>query len=277
MMTNTALEQKISALCDNFAGTIGICAKTTEGNHSYALNSTDIYPTASVIKIFILYTLLKQNDTSALNRRITVTAQDHAMGSGALMHLDPDLTPTIKDLATLMMMISDNTATNMLINHLGLETINTAIKDAGLKNSRLGGLVDFETLSKDPADLGTATPEDFVTLLLDIRHGNLLDEDNAKLFWDIMRIQKYIDPLRKHLPCNPYAREYNLPEDVWVASKTGGLAGMRTESGLVHTPNAEWAISIMIKDMPQDINFSSLSAASALISDISLAFYEEWS
>ena len=271
------LTNKIEDLCNALDGTVGICARSTDGKHEYTRHSTDTYPTASTIKIFILYSLLKNKPLKSLEERLPITEQNKTSGSGTLMYLDDGLTPTLKDLATLMMMISDNTATNMIMDYLGIDKINEDIKNAGLQNTQLGEKIDFKTLSKDPSLLGTATPEDFVTLLLNIRQGSELSEENETLFWDIMRIQKYIEPLRKHLPCNPYAREYGLSEDVWVASKTGGLDSMRAESGLIHTPKTEWAISVMVKDMPHDINFSSLAQASQLISEISLLFYNEWS
>src|SRR5207248_2143203 len=84
-------------------------------------------------------------------------------------------------------------------------------------------------------------------LLSALRRGELVPTGYVEQVLDVMRIQKYIEPIRKLLPADPYAREFGDPEDVWVASKTGGLKGVRTEAGLVHTPRAEWALCVMTK------------------------------
>ena len=92
---------------------------------------------------------------------------------------------------------------------------------------------------------------------------------------DVMRIQKHIEPIRKLLPVDPYAREFGEPEEVWVASKTGGLKGVRCEGGLIHTPRAEWALCVMTKGF-DDPPWSPDNSGSQFISEVSRAVYDEW-
>jgi len=91
----------------------------------------------------------------------------------------------------------------------------------------------------------------------------------------IMRIQKYIEPMRRLLPFNPYGFEFGEPQDVWVASKTGSLKGVRCESGLVHAPAAEWALSVCTRDC-EDNSFTSDNTGVRFISDVSRAVFDAW-
>ena len=90
-----------------------------------------------------------------------------------------------------------------------------------------------------------------------------------------MRIQKYIEPLRRRLPASPWAREFGQPEPVWVASKSGVLDDCVCENGFVSVDDGGWAISIMLRELPFG-DSAAIKRAEALISDISLAVFETW-
>ncbi len=92
----------------------------------------------------------------------------------------------------------------------------------------------------------------------------------------MLRIQKYIEPLRRELPADPYAREFGEPEPVWVASKTGSLSGIRVDAGLVHTPRGEWAIAVMTKN-GTDRRVTSDSEGVRLIARVSRVVFDAWS
>jgi hypothetical protein len=92
----------------------------------------------------------------------------------------------------------------------------------------------------------------------------------------VLRIQKYIEPLRRLLPANPYAREFGEDEPVWVASKTGSLMGVRVECGLVHTPEREWAIAVMTRD-GTDGRVTSDNEGTLLIARASRLVFDAWS
>ena len=274
-MPNSSLKEKIHAITATVPGETGVFVDTLDDQFQLCINADELYPTASSVKVFVLYSLLRGVDQLqiSLTERVEYLAQFSIPGSGVITHLEPGLTPTLKDLATLMMMISDNTATNILIDYLGLAVINEAISSIPLEHSRIGSWSNFKESDRDSFSLGTSTPRELAGFLKMIRLGTLLSPQSTELFWDILRIQKYIEPLRKLLPASPWAREWGQPEPVWVASKCGHLIDCTTESGLIHAHGREWVISIMTKGMPnadEDPN----DTGDQLISDISAAVYE---
>ena len=276
-MSDKNLQDAIGELTATISGRVGVCAETIDGGRRIAIDADELYPTASSIKVFILYTLLAEADSHhvSLGERVEHLPHNFTPGSGVLIHLDSGLKPTLKDLATLMMMISDNSATNMLIEYLGLDTINEAISRVPLEHTRAGSWRNFKDSDRDSFSLGQGTPGEFVRFLLCLRQGQLLSATSTDLFWDILRIQKYIEPLRKHLPASPWAREWDHPEPVWVASKPGHLMDCTTESGLIVAHGAEWVISVMTRDMP-NANEDPDNIGERLISNISLLVYKAW-
>jgi beta-lactamase class A len=277
-MSDKNLQDVIGELTAAIPGRVGVCAETINGGRRISIDADESYPTASSIKVFILYTLLAEVDSHhvSLGERLDHLPHNFTPGSGVLIHLDAGLKPTLKDLATLMMMISDNSATNILIEYLGLDTINEAISRIPLEHTRAGSWRNFQDPERDSFSLGQGTPGEFVRFLLRLRQGQLLSSTSTELFWDILRVQKYIEPLRKYLPASPWAREWDRPEPVWVASKPGHLIDCTTESGLIVAHGIEWAISVMTRDMPSaDENPDNIGER--LISDVSLLVYRAWS
>ncbi len=276
-MPDTALAQSIEKAATGFSGRVGVCAQTVDGKHNIEVHAEEVFPAASSIKMYVLYTLLANAEKGevGLDQRIEFTADAAKPGSGVLFHLDHGLRLTLKDLATLMMMISDNSALILLSEYLGLDAINSEISRLGLEHTRFGDWGKFETDWKNSLGFGQGTPREFVEFLLRMRADELLSEPSRELFWDTLRIQKYIEPLRRRLPASPWAREFGSPEPVWVASKSGVLDDCVCESGFVSVNHGGWAISVMIRELP--VNDSKAEKqAEQLISDISFEVFEAW-
>ena len=275
-MKATNIEQSIAELAELPDGRVGVCAETLDGSRHIAINADEIFPTASSIKMYVLYTLLVETDRHrvSLAERVELTGEVQRPGSGVLFHLDAGLRPTLRDLATLMMMISDNSAMIFLSRYLGLDTINREIERLGFEHTWLGDWSRFDTEYADSMKFGTATPREFTDFLLRMQRGELLEPASAELFWDILRIQKYILPLRRHLPASPWSREFGLPESIWVASKSGLLDDCACESGLVRVHDGGWVISIMIGDRPEIGRNPEIGED--LVSNLSLAVYDCW-
>ncbi|HJW83218.1 MAG TPA: serine hydrolase, partial [Anaerolineae bacterium] len=136
---------------------------------------------------------------------------------------------SLHDLAVLMNAISDNTATNVLIDRLSIANINRAIRSAGMTRTRLFRKIAFDKQRrlKHPR-FATGTPRDFMTLMANLCAGRLLNADNTQALLDIMRVQKYMGNLTRYIPLSPWARG---TQD-WVASKTGSVLGVRNETGI---------------------------------------------
>ena len=275
MISAAALEDSVRAAADSISARLGVCARSLDGSKEIRIAADETYPAASSIKMYVLYAVLAgaEQGLLSLDDRIELVDGARKPGSGVLFHLSPGIRPTIRDLATLMMMISDNTALLMLVKHLGLEVINDRIESLGLVHTRFGDWSRFETEYADSMKFGYGRPAEFVDFLLAMRRGDLLDDASRTLFWDILRIQKYIEPLRRLLPASPWAREFGMPETVWVASKSGVLDDCCCESGFVSVHHGGWALSVMLSDLRTD----DLGAAEQVISNISYRIYQAWS
>jgi beta-lactamase class A len=230
-----------------------------------------------MIKTQVLFELFRQDarGQASLSERITLRPEDKSRGSGLLLDFDPGAVLTLRDVAVLMMAISDNTATNMLIDRLGIQAVNQACRDGGMPCTELRNRIDWDILGDDAEKLAAGTPADFCRFFTLLRQGELIPPAAVDRMLGIMRIQKYIEPLRKHLPFDPYGEEFDHPQDVWVASKTGGMKGVRCEGGLVHTPAAEWAICVMAKGFGDAVAVGE-NRGSKFISEVSRLVYQAW-
>jgi beta-lactamase class A len=277
-MANTStLQDRINQLCEAFPGAAGVAARNLATGEEAAHNEAVSFPTASMIKILILFELVRQcaKGQAQMWERVTLRREDKTLGSGLLLDFDEGASLTLRDLAVLMMAISDNTATNLLIDRLGKHAINQACRDGGMRDTELRHKIDFDKIRESNDNLAVTTPRDFCSFLSALHRGELMPDAYVEQILGIMRVQKYIEPMRKHLPFNPYGIEFGEPQAVWVASKTGSLKGVRCESGLVHTPGATWALSVCTKDCP-DNSWTSENTGVRFISEVSRVVYEVW-
>ena len=148
--------------------------------------------TASIIKLPILVHAAQRVDagTLAWEQRIPLSATDIVPGMGVLRYLDAGLSPTLRDLCVLMTIISDNTATNMLIDTLGIAEINTCIQTLGMTQTRLNRKV-FAANTPDclPWGLGVTTPRDTVHLLERIATGQIGSPSTNQFLRETLALQ----------------------------------------------------------------------------------------
>jgi beta-lactamase class A len=133
------LEQQLAAIRKNFKGDMGVYMKHLKSGEEIALDADTVYETFSVIKVPIMAEVLKQSEAGkfALTNRYELTPADARWPSGVLYTMDTGLKPTIKDLLTLMIIISDNAATDILADKVGRETITRSMHALGLKKTEI--------------------------------------------------------------------------------------------------------------------------------------------
>lgn len=269
--------RRLHELSEHYSGQLGIAARHLGTGEVLAVNADTSFPTASSIKIAVLIEMYRQAQGGELSpsERRRVTVRDRTLGSGLLGDLDEGLEPTLRDLAVLMMAISDNTATNILIERLGKEKINAMLRAAGAPSIELRNPIDFELIRQSNDNLAVGTPNGFVSLLTALWEGRILEPKHRDAVLKIMRIQKYIEPIRRYLPYNPYAAEFGEPQELWIASKTGGLSGVRCESGLLGAGDQVYALSIMGKEC-RDRQAGSDNEATLAIATGSEIVYQYW-
>ncbi|MBM3459702.1 MAG: serine hydrolase, partial [Armatimonadetes bacterium] len=182
------LYTEIKARAEQFPGRAGVAALHLETGEAVEVNADGLFPTASMIKTLILFELVRQCAKGAAQmwERITLRARDRTLGSGLLQDLDEGLSPTLRDLAVLMMAISDNTATNMLLDRLSLHAVNEACRDAGMYDTELRGRVDFDRIRESPENLAITTPADFCRFFAALYRGELIPPAQVEQMLGIM-------------------------------------------------------------------------------------------
>ena len=160
---------RIERVREGFSGRIGVGARNLATGEEVLVDHEHVFPTASTIKLAVLVELYRQVEQGrcSLDDRLELRAEEIVPGAGVLRDLQPGLLPTVRDLAVLMIIVSDNTATNVLIDHLGgVEPVNAAVGDLlGPSSLVLHRKVDFDPVGSAKSPLGESAPWDLMRLV----------------------------------------------------------------------------------------------------------------
>lgn len=230
------------AIISKVSGTWGIFVQSvTHQSPMLIINADEIFPAASVIKIPILITLYQQIVANNLDLRQRLDVEDkfRTNGSGILNSLSDQVTLTVKDLAILMMQLSDNTAANILIALLSKDKINETMGQLGLQQTKLElDRIDPALMNVSP-NLVTTTPSEISTLLLHLARRDILTLPTCQEILDIMKRNLNKQRLCGQLP---------FRSDLIIHHKTGTLTGVYHDVGLVRFARGEYVISILTKN-----------------------------
>ncbi len=251
----TDLEQLIQSYIAESGAEMGVAIHHLESGERTLINADELYPLASVVKVPILVEAFHQiaDNRLRLDDRWTVTKDLGTIGSGLLPSFDNGLTPTVRDLLTLMIIISDNTATDMLFERLGVANVNNRMKTLGLTNIHVPHNLkelfidmvpdivktsDRDFLSAYTAKHGVrkdgwayrrdetnncASPRDMARLFEMIWKNEMLDKQACDQMLDILLQQTLNDRIPRFLPAG-------TP----VAHKTGTINSIRDDSGIIY-------------------------------------------
>lgn len=250
----TELEQ-ITRETEAVVGTAIVDLTTGE---RFGMNDTLTFPQGSAIKIPILIELYRQAEQEQLrlDERLPVTAAAQVGGSGVIQHFgDRESEVSLHDLAVLMIVLSDNTATNLLIERVGMDGVNRTMAAMGLSGIRLQRkMIRPEQSAAGNENL--ATPAQAAALMGRIWHCELpMSESRCQELRGILEIPKD--------GTFPDA----IPNDIRVAWKPGGIEGVGTAWGLVELPGRPYAVAVMA-------NYAAGGAQDEAISQVSAVTYE---
>ncbi|WP_233218782.1 serine hydrolase [Deinococcus arcticus] len=220
-----------------FPGRVGLRVCALDGTELVATGADEVFPAASTIKVPLLVMALQAAQTGRLplHGRVTMTAEDRAGGAGVLHELAPGLALTWQDVLTLMIVVSDNTATNMVIEALGLEAVNDWLAAHGLGGTRLVGPLQrpphLQNEAQRRGERNATTARDQTEVLRALVAGEWLDPTHTALALSILERQQYRDLIGRRLP-----RDEEGQLRFRVASKSGELLGVRHDVGVLWTP-----------------------------------------
>jgi beta-lactamase class A len=265
-----AIEREAEA----FSGDFGLFAKNLPTGETIGQRADAVMPTASVIKICVLCELYRQAEAGLvdLSERREVTAEDWWGGSGVLKEFVPGLTPTVTDLARMMIVVSDNVATGMLVRLLGKDRINETMRAWGLSHTEL---VWNHQPGGDMRDYAVATPRELVRLLELIATDAVLTPEGSAAVRDHLSRQQYLDQIPRFLPYNPYAAYVGEPQVVTIANKTGFYPGIRADAAIVSAGDVTFVIATMT-EKSQDTSFRPDHEGLLLNGRVARLIYEAW-
>ena len=260
-----SLDQQIKNRVASFKGRVSLFAKNLDTGQTYTLNGDERVRTASTIKIAVMVEAFARvaEGRAKWTDEVVLTKEKKYGGSGILYELSDGLRLTLRDAVNLMMLVSDNTATNLVLEVLTTDAVNARMESLGfnqIKIMRKVGSGGESKAGKDPENkrfgLGMATPREMVLLLEKLERGEVVSSAASKEMIDLMKREQ-----------GRYAIGRSL-WDVPIASKYGALDHLRSSIGIIYSKKGKIAMAISCDDMPE-VMWSVDNPAYLLMSELS--------
>lgn len=232
------LEEQIRKYIDSQSGDIAVVAETLEGNFSLELNATRVFPSASTIKLVIMIELFKQakDGKLSLSDKLTLSSEKTG-GDGILKELDAGHQFSLLELCTLMIIVSDNMATNILIDHLGMSEINAQAASLGLSQTSLQRKM-MDSAAVKAGRNNYISAEDFAKIIRNLYRGQIISPEASAAMLDILKRQQ----VRGRL-------DLYLPEDLHLAHKTGDLDFLEHDGGILYLPDQPLLLCVLTENV----------------------------
>lgn len=254
------LEGIIAGIIEEADAEFGVYLRHIESGATLRVNDGDLYPLASVVKVPILMAALAQVDEglASLSERIELRQEAKVLPSGVLVTLEPGLQPTFHDLLMLMIIISDNTATDMVLERIGLPSVEARLTALGLDEIAVKlSIAELFRVTFDPPDVSlsvaerqrlraerttnweglaaqrttannVASPRGLGILFEQLLAGKLLSSASTEVALEILMSQQLNDRIPRF-----------LPDEVLVAHKTGTFLTTRNDAGIIYLPDGD--------------------------------------
>jgi beta-lactamase class A len=280
MLHADSLADRVAALTGPFKGTVVLHAKNLKTGREFALGADTRVRTASTIKLPVLCALeaLVAAGRARWDERIVLKPADKVTGSGVLGSLEDGTDLTLRNLGIVMIIVSDNTATNLIADRITADAVNDYLDSIGLTSTRFNRKVrgDGSTLAEPSGwsraglleenrkyGLGVSTPREMVRLLEMLEAGRIVSPAVSKDILDILGRQQVRDGIARH-----------APEDLRIVSKSGALDALRSDVGIVYAEGGPVAMAITIDEMPET-DYSPDNAGNTLIWQLASLLVDE--
>ena len=282
-----ALDTKLQAIAAAHHGRVTLFARNLRTGQTAAIAPDELVKTASVIKLGILLDAAEQirSSKAALDEKLVLEKRNQVAGSGVLTVLDTPLALTLKDTLTLMVVVSDNTATNMAIDRLGLAHINATIRAAGLKDTYLYKKVFVPPSGPMPEDqpkfgLGKTTAREMAGLMERIATCRLSLDGGPALPGDGKICGALLHMLRSQQDRNSLPRYLETLDTgehgSAIANKTGALDAVRNDVALIATKAGPVVIAAFTQENA-DQRWTGDNEAEQTLGKLAKAIVDRWS
>lgn len=281
------LQKRLSVLAATHHGHVALYATQLNTGKTVGIDSGRPVQTASVIKLTILFEAMEQvrAGKAKWDEKLTLAKGDAVSGSGVLTFFDAPLTLTLKDVLTMMVIMSDNTATNMAIDRFGVDAVNARIDWLGLKDTHLYKKVMKPATGPMPADqpkfgLGKTTPREMATVMERIGECQLAGPGETTMPGDTAICDVALKMLKNQFYRNTVPRYLEKLDSSetgsGIASKTGSLNAVRADVAIVEGKTGPMVLSIFTYDN-EDKSWTADNAAEVMIGRLAKDIVEAWS
>lgn len=248
-----SLEEKIQNEIKDFKGKVWIYAKNLDTGKDYSLRADEQVRTASTIKLPIMAETFRQIADGKLKwtDEIVLTKEKKVGGSGILHEFSDNTKIDLKTAVNLMIVVSDNSATNLVLDKVTADSVNDFMDELGLKQTRslrkVFGGGDAKALSDERLKLfglGVSSPKDMVALLEKLERGEVVSKQASAEMIAILKRQQFKEAIGR-----------NLPDTIPSASKSGSLDRLRSDVGIIYTRRGRIAMAITVDDMAE-VNYN---------------------
>jgi beta-lactamase class A len=277
--TNIArLLDAIADIARGFSGRLGVAAYHLGTGAAVEYDARRRFPTASTIKLPILLEGFRELERGGRTRseQFTLMDADKVAGTGVLGEFDAGLEPTFIDLLRLMTVVSDNTATNVVIHALGIGRVNALLRELGISDTELLRPITFELEDGRIPNIGLGTPADFAQLLRRLASNEVLSPSATAEVLAILRKQHYRDFIPRYLPVLSSDRFLaSESRGVWVAGKPGMLPGVRNDVAIVGRDGPAYVLAVMTESC-SDLSMGADNEGALTVARVSRAVFDEF-
>jgi beta-lactamase class A len=271
------LQAKLQEMASKHHGKVALFAKNLKTGDTVAIDADVPVQTASVIKLPIFIEAMHQvkDGKLKLDQKLKLTKDNQVPGSGVLPFLSPGLELTLEDTMTLMMILSDNTATNMTIDAVSIPAVNKRIEALGLKNTYLYKKVYKPAEGPVPPDqkkfgLGKTTAREMAMAIESVANCELADQALCKRMLEIMRNQQYRNMIPHYIETVDTSETPSA-----IADKVGALDAVRNDVALVYTKSGTLVLSIFTYEN-KDESWIPENEAELLIARMAKTIVDTW-
>lgn len=274
-----AIEQEIAA----FDGVVGLAAQNLDTGDEIVVNGDARFPTASTIKTAVMLEAWHQvaEGVLSMDTLLTLHDTDKVGGSGVLNGLSDGTSLKVRDLVHLMIVVSDNTATNMLVQRLGTKRIDDRLAAYGLKDTKIfrptfrDGKPDvFPELERE-FGLGMSTPREMVKLMALIAEGRAVNREASAAMLATLRRQQDRAMIPRHLPSGVQVGNKTGTDSEKLPDERGRRGAIRVDAAIVTNENLRYVIAVFVR-RGADTRGTVDNEAVQLGARLSRLVYERW-